>query len=311
MGGYKPRINLKFSMNDEPMFNPNDIREQCEAYLSRIIGGSVTILRAEMLTKSTREAPWRLDVDCNGTLRSFVLRLDSRGIEHEYRVLRAMQSIPIPTPRAYGWDAEGEALGLPCFFSDFIEGEPLLAPMLAGNTWAEELYLDTVIALQEITQDDLAEIAHLLDRQTAADVLEEAQGYFLRNPQPLAAQAYAALKDKMPELPAIRFSNGDLWLENFLVRDQQLAGVIDFANAGFSDPIFEFLLSFFVSPELRGRGIEARYCRRLGYDLKILQWYHGLEYFDTWRWVLYSGEPFVHHTAESLERDLAKWLEEF
>lgn len=290
---------------------PNDSREQCEAYLSRILEGSVTILRAEMLKKSTREAPWRLDVDCNGTLRSFVLRLDSRGIEHEYRVLRAMQSIPIPTPRAYGWDAEGEALGLPCFFSDFIEGEPLLAPMLAGNTWAEELYLDTVIALQGITQDDLAEIAHLLDRQTAADVLEEAQGYFLLNPQPLAAKAYAILKDKMPELPAIRFSNGDLWLENFLVRDQQLAGVIDFANAGFSDPIFEFLLSFFVAPELRGRGIEEQYCRRLGYDPEILHWYHGFEYFDTWRWVLHSGEPFVHHTAESLERDLAKWLEVF
>ena len=110
----------------------------------------------------------------------------------------------------------------------------------------------------------------------------------------------------MPKLPPVRFSNGDLWLENFIVKDRKLAGVIDFPGATFSDPIFEFLLSFFVSPELQGRGIEERYCRQIGYDPAILHWYHGLEYFDTWRWVLVTGEGFVHHTAESLENELTE-----
>ncbi|MCJ7623778.1 MAG: hypothetical protein MUO76_09765, partial [Anaerolineaceae bacterium] len=45
-------------------------------------------------------------------------------------------------------------------------------------------------------------------------------------------------------------------------------------------------------------------------DPAILQWYHGLEYFDTWRWILVTGESFVHHTAESLEIGLKKWLDE-
>ena len=114
----------------------------------------------------------------------------------------------------------------------------------------------------------------------------------------------------MPKLPAVRFSNGDLWLENFIVRDRKLTGVIDFPGAVFSDPIFEFLLSFFASPQLQGRGIETRYCRQNGYDPSILDWYHGLEYFDTWRWVLATGEGFVHHTAESLEIDLQNWLDD-
>ena len=104
--------------------------------------------------------------------------------------------------------------------------------------------------------------------------------------------------------------SGDLWLENFIVKDQRLAGVIDFANASFSDPVYEFLLSFFVAPELGGRGIEARYCRRMGYDPAMLPWYHGLEYFDTLRWVLTTGENFVHHTKESLEADLRVWLDQ-
>ena len=71
---------------------------------------------------------------------------------------------------------------------------------------------------------------------------------------------------------------------------------------------YEFLLSFFASPELQGRGIEERYCRRVGHDPAILLWYHGLEYFDTWRWVLLTGQGFAHHTAESLEASLNQWL---
>lgn len=39
------------------------------------------------------------------------------------------------------WLGKGEALGVPCFLLDFIEGESLLEPMLAGERWAEELYI--------------------------------------------------------------------------------------------------------------------------------------------------------------------------
>jgi len=292
------------------MFDTNEQQERCEAYLGRFLGESVTFLRAEMLMKSSREAPWRLDVEVNGEARSYVLRLDSRRIENEYQVLHAMEAVPIPTPRVYGWDPGGEALGIACFFSDFIRGESLLGPMLANEPWAEALYLDTVCALQALTADDLPEVAQILEIQTAADVLEEAYEYFRENPRPLALAAYTELKNSMPELPEVRFGNGDLWLDNFLVRDEKLAGVIDFTNAGFSDPIYEFLLSFFACPGLRGRGIEQRYCQRIGVDPEILHWYHGLEYFDTLRWVLASGEPFEQHTEESLEKDLIRWLDE-
>ena len=56
--------------------------------------------------------------------------------------------------------------------------------------------------------------------------------------------------------------------------------------------------------------LEARYCRRIGWDPVIIQWYHGLEYFETWRFVSASGRPFVQHTEESLQRDLERWLVE-
>jgi aminoglycoside phosphotransferase (APT) family kinase protein len=292
-------------------FNPNEHRSQCEKYLSRFLGSRVRFVHAEPLVKSTRDAPWRLDVEVNGAMCSYVLRLDSKRSEHEYEVLHAMETVPIPTPRVYGWDPEGEGLGVPCFFSDFIAGESLLKHMRAGELWAEALFIDAVCALQAVTWGQVASVAHRFGHGvSAADVLEDAYAYFKTNPNPLADAVYARLKSTMPALPAVRFSNGDLYADNLIVRDRQLAGVIDFENAGFSDPIYEFLLTFFVCPQLRDRGIEERYCRRMGFDPASLNWYHGLEYFETWMWVLKTGEPFVHYTAENLPAALNRWLDE-
>lgn len=295
-------------------FDPNAHRQRCQAYLSHALGAPVRLLRAERLPASTRAAPWRLDVDAGGLFRSYVLRTGTRGSEHEVRALQAVERLPVPTPKVYGWDPEGQALGLPCYLLDFIEGESLLAPMMAGEPWAEALYLDAVLALQAITRDDLLASGLELDAgETAADVLQAAHEVLTDAAGPLAEAAYTRLVSTMPEtarsVSALRFSNGDLWLDNFLVRDRQLAAVIDFTNAGFSDPLFEFLLSFFVAPDLRGRGIEERYCGRMGIDAGDLNWYHGLELFDTWHWIMRTGEPFVHYTEESLRLALARWLD--
>jgi aminoglycoside phosphotransferase (APT) family kinase protein len=292
------------------MFDPNLDRRRCERYLSDCLGSHVRLVRATLLPKSSREAPWRLDVQVNGTPRSYVLRLESRRIEHEYEMLRAVEPLPIPTPRAYGWDPQGRALGVPCFLADLVEGESLLPHLLAGEPWAEELYIATACTLQSISRAELgAAAARLDDEESAVVVLEEARAYFCTDPQPLAEAAYARLCNTMPPLPESRFSNGDLWPDNLLVRDGRLVGVIDWANAAFGDPIYEFLLPFFLRPELRGRDIEERYCRRMGFDPTVLPWYRGLEMFDSWHWVRLLGEPYEQHTDDSLAADLARWLE--
>ena len=290
-------------------FDPNDHPARVECYLARSLGEPVRLAGARELARSTRDAPWRLDVEVGGRARAFVLRLESRRIEHEYRVLRAVEPLPVPAPRAYGWDPAGEALGMPCFFYDYVEGESLLDHMLAGEPWADELYIDTACALQSITRDQLPSAAGLFEAaESAADVLEDAHAYFQAHAHPLADATYTRLKDTQPPLPEPRFSNGDLWPDNLIVRDGQLAGIIDWALAGFSDPLFEFLLPFFLRPTLRDRGIEERYCQRMGFDPALLLWYHGLEFFDSWRWVRVTGQPYEQHTDQSLQADLARWL---
>ena len=106
------------------MFDPNENRMACESYLSRYLDRQVGFIQAIQLTQSSRKAPWRLEVMVNGTEQSYVLQLDTRNMAHEFEVLKAMQATAIPTPRVYGLDLQGEALGAPCFFSDFIAGEP-------------------------------------------------------------------------------------------------------------------------------------------------------------------------------------------
>ena len=299
-------------MIEKKAFNPNEHQPECEQYLRFSLKSQVRFAHAEPLPKSTRDALWRLDVEVRGERKRYVLQLDSRRSEHEYAVLRAMESVPIPTPQVYGWDPEGDMLGVPCFLRDFIEGESLLEPMLAGERWAEELYIETVCALQGLTREQLSAIEdRLAGEETAEGFLEAAYEYFKADPHPLAEAVYVKLRKTMPKMPAVRFSNGDLWLDNLIVRDRQLAGVIDFENAGFSDPIYEFLLPFFVSPALRGRGIEEYYCERTGFDAGLLGWYRGLEYFDTWHWVKATGKPFGQYTSQNLRAALESWLRGF
>ena len=79
------------------MFDPNEHRAECEKYLSHTLECQVDFNWAKKLTKSTREAPWRLEVEVNGVAQSYVLQLDPKNIEHEYQVLKVMETIPIPT----------------------------------------------------------------------------------------------------------------------------------------------------------------------------------------------------------------------
>ncbi len=294
---------------DAPLLPVSDRR--LSEVLSQVLGLSARSIRATPLGASSRETPWRVDLGTDEDTRTFLVRLGKSCSANEVTALSAMESHPIPTPHVLHWDPEGEVLGTPLFVSTFIDGGPLLDAMKANAPWADALYIDTVCALQSIAREDLprGSLENLEGSESALEVLEQGYEMFEKS-NPLAEAAYRKLKETWPGPPGDRFSNGDLWPENLIIQGEQLVGVIDWQHAGFTDPIFEFLLPFFLVPELRGRGIEERYCERMGFDPEILVWYHGLEFFDSLRWVLKLGKPYEIHTAESLTRDLEQWLEE-
>lgn len=88
-------------------FHPERHKAELETYLKLALGSNIHLLHAKELTKSTREAPWRLDVEVNGAPNSYLLRFGSDELAHEYATLKALETIPIPTPHAYSLDEQG------------------------------------------------------------------------------------------------------------------------------------------------------------------------------------------------------------
>lgn len=290
-------------------FDPANNLERCAAYLSDTLRAPVQCVRAARLPSSSREAPWRLDVELDGVPRSFVLRLNPAHGEFEYKVLSVMDGLALPTPRVYGWDPAGSALGAPCFFEDFITGDSLLPFMLAGERWAEELYVDTVCQLQEIDAIRLKPVlGHLTNIKTANSILADSREFFRRQSHGLATAVLEKLTETPPPPLPPRFSNGDLYPANFIVHEKVLAGVIDWEKAGFTDPIYEFWIVFSAHPQLRGRGLEERYFNRMGFDVERLHWYRGLEGLASWVWVERAGQSFHDQTTDNLQRGLQQWL---
>ena len=277
--------------------------------LERVLGCAVDELHASALGASSRETPWKVQFQAAGGPRRLLVRFGKSCSANEVKALEAIKGHPLPTPEVLHWDPEGEALGTPLFISTFIEGEPLLHGMKANHPWANDLYVETVCAVNSITADDLPPGAtdEMEGDESALEVLEKAYERFPAR-DALAEEAYRQLKATAPEPHADCFTNGDLWPENLLVRGERLVGIIDWQHAGFTDPVFEFLLPFFLVPELRGRGMEEAFCARLGLNPEILHWYNGLEYFDSLAWVLKLDEPYEIHTAASLTEDLTRWL---
>lgn len=280
-----------------------------ERVLSEVVGEPIRIMGATALGDSSRATPWRIEVEAGGKRSAYLLRYGESVSRAEVVALKAMIDHPIPTPRVVVWDDTGATVGAPLFVSELVDGEPLLPAMIAGEPWAIDLYIETACALQAISAEDLPSGAaqELGSGESIRDVIETAFRRFSQ-PEALHEAAYRRLLETQPDVPDPAFSNGDLWPENLLVRGQRLVGVIDWQHAGWSDPLFEFLLPFFLVPGLRGLGIEERYCERKGYDPDLLHWYHGVEFFDSLSIVLKIGKPYEMHTAESLTRDLESWL---
>ena len=291
---------------------PDEVIDVAEGLVADALGGDVSVVGASELGASSRETPWRLDVTRSGQPESYLLRYGESVEEGEAIALLAMAGHPIPSPSLIAWQPVGPHDGIAVFISEFIRGSSLLPPMRAGERWAIDLYVETVCDLQAIQRHDLSsEFASLLDerRESAIDVIEAARSR-IPNLSSLHEAASRKLVRTQPELPVLAFSNGDLWPDNLLIDDRTLVGVIDWQHAGWSDPIFEFLLPFFLVPELRGRGIEEEYMDRQGYDTGILHWYRGVEFFDSLAWVIAMGEPYEIHTVESLTADLTEWLDQ-
>jgi aminoglycoside phosphotransferase (APT) family kinase protein len=105
-----------------------------EGYLSKSLDKSIELVGASQLTGGFRNTLWRLDIKTNDSSTSLVLRslrtraeeLVNEAYPHnlalEFETLEKVRQIGLPTPKVWGLDEEGKALGVPCFLMEFIDG---------------------------------------------------------------------------------------------------------------------------------------------------------------------------------------------
>jgi aminoglycoside phosphotransferase (APT) family kinase protein len=193
---------------------------------------------------------------------------------------------------------------------EFIEGESLRDALVRGVSWAEDVYLDAVCMLQGVSRAQLGSTGDAFgDGSTACDTLDWVAERFPRyTSDPLVDTVYRRLRRTIPPLPEVRFGNGDLSPGNMIVRDGKLAGIVDFEFAGFFDPLYEFMAPFGWCPELRDKGLEERYCKRTGFPLKVINWYHAACQFGLWLEMVSNPKAECEGcTAESCRTYLEQW----
>jgi len=274
-------------------FNPNhpELRKKFEEYIGASLGVSASLLMALPLKSRGKTSSWKIEFIEGEKRRSVVFKtvklngteekgstLQKKELSRQYHLLKQLENTKLKVPKAFGYDESGTAVGLPCYLEEGLRGQVLYNFLKKKEKWADEIFLKSIIEIQEIKKEKLGGFqAELNTEKPAKDILADITAGFAEFPKgPMITRLLEKLPAEMPETPSPCFSNGDLNPKNFLVKDKNLSGILDFELAGFYDPVFEFLAPLFWYPLLQKRGFEESYFRRKGLNLKNLDWYRAL-----------------------------------
>jgi aminoglycoside phosphotransferase (APT) family kinase protein len=183
-------------------------------------------------------------VRCTLILRQYGaanLRSDPHSAETEYQLLRQLLAAGLPVPRPYLADESGTIVPGPCLLMEFIDGERVHEPAdLASFT---RQFAAALAALHDcgITRPGVPFLPDIGGRVLA----ELASGPHTRGDVIPEAAIRQALRSNWPP-PQVTdpvVLHGDYWPGNVLWRDGQLAGIIDWEDAAFGDPLSDVAIA--------------------------------------------------------------------
>ena len=169
------------------------------------------------------------------------LRSDPLAARTEYRLLELLSARGLPVPRPWLADETGALGPGPCLLQDFIDGARVDDPPdVADYTGQLAATLarvhDAGIARADVPflPDVRTDVPRRLERPPPA-----------RDPFPGVSAVRAALAASWPPPPVNQpvVLHGDYWPGNVLWRAGRLAGVIDWEDAAFGDPLADLAIS--------------------------------------------------------------------
>ena len=179
---------------------------------------------------------------------------DLSSLREQFLVIKALESTPAPTPRAYWYEEDPALLGGPFFVMEKVEGEAPNPWSKAGkNFYAEaakrgKLPRSFVEALASLHNLDWK--AAGLDfigvpsggRDFALREIAKWEGLInesIRKPEPMLTELLMWLKTNAPGVQRLAFVHGAYRTGNLMIRDDAVAAIIDWELQVIGDPMYD------------------------------------------------------------------------
>ena len=235
-----------------------EMREALQPHIAAILGRDAELSEPVLLAGGASKEAWSVDADGERLLvrraAGGVIHRHTLSLRHEFEVLQAAHEagVSVPRPVAYIEDLDGRE----AFVMERLEGETIGRRIVRGPVperlpaqMAEELAKIHALAPDRLPFLEQATIDRLVDE------LDE-----VGEPHPAIELGLWWLREQRPPVREPVVVHGDFRIGNLVVRDDGLAGVLDWEFAHLDDPVRDLAFALvrawrFGVPEKRLGGV--------------------------------------------------------
>jgi aminoglycoside phosphotransferase (APT) family kinase protein len=176
------------------------------------------------------------------------------NLRDQFRVIKALEATPAPTPKAYWFEEDPSLLGGPFFVMEKVEGD-------VPNPWSragKQFYADAEKRgkLPRSFVEALASLHNLDWRGAGLDFIgvpgdgkdfalheiakwESLIDQSIRKPEPVLTELLMWLKANAPETRRLAFVHGAYRTGNLIIKDDAIAAIIDWELQVIGDPMYD------------------------------------------------------------------------
>jgi aminoglycoside phosphotransferase (APT) family kinase protein len=234
------------------------------------------------------------------------------SLQEQFRVIKALEATPAPTPKAYWYEEDPTLLGGPFFVMEKVEGE-------VPNPWSragKQFYAEAARRgkLPRSFVEALASLHNLDWRAAGLDfigvpgpgkdfVLREIAKWealidqSIRKPEPVLTELLMWLKANAPEAKRLAFVHGAYRTGNLIINDDAIAAVIDWELQVIGDPMYDVA---YVLSDLNREGSPLLSC--------VVEREFFLEYYRQLTGLTVDLEVCRYYEILYMMRSTAFWL---
>ena len=238
------------------------MKEALQPHLSAILGRDAELSEPVLLAGGASKEAWAVDAGGEALLvrraAGSVIHRHTLSLADEFEVLRAAHEADVKVPRPYGYIADLE--GREAFVMERLEGETIGRRIVQQDVLAGARAALPVQMAEELAKIHAipAERVPFLRETRLEGMVEELDE--VGEPHPAIELGLWWLRENRPQPRGSVVVHGDYRIGNLVVREDGLAGVLDWEFAHVDDPVRDLAFSLvrawrFGVPEKRLGGV--------------------------------------------------------